>query len=264
VFGKGVVTAVKGKKVLIVNADDFGQSPNINRGVIEAYENGIVTSASLMVRWPAAAEAAHYAAAHPDMSLGLHLDLAEWTYRENQWVARYEVTPAGDVASIREEIGRQLRQFHQLVGQPPTHIDSHQHVHRNQPVTGLLADAGRSLGVPVRDMAPGITYSGAFYGQDARGHPVPEAVDVDALVSIITELPLGVTELGCHPGGGGGHGETMYGAERAQEVRTLCDPTVRTVVEEHGVRLCSFTDRLVVERLAVASTANPPTDQPPD
>ena len=40
---------------LIVNADDFGQSPGMNRGTIAARERGIVTSASLMVRWPAAA-----------------------------------------------------------------------------------------------------------------------------------------------------------------------------------------------------------------
>lgn len=43
---------------LVVNADDFGLSPGVNRGVIEAHEAGIVTSASLMVRWPGAAEAA--------------------------------------------------------------------------------------------------------------------------------------------------------------------------------------------------------------
>ena len=42
---------------LIVNADDFGQSRGVNRGVIEAHERGIVTSASLMVRWPAAESA---------------------------------------------------------------------------------------------------------------------------------------------------------------------------------------------------------------
>ena len=45
----------------IVNADDFGQSPGITRGVIAAHERGIVTSASLMVRWPSANEAAAYA-----------------------------------------------------------------------------------------------------------------------------------------------------------------------------------------------------------
>lgn len=79
---------MNGSKVLIVNADDFGQSPDINRGVIEAHEKGIVTSASLMVRWPAAAEAVDYVAAHPELSLGLHLDLAEWAYQEEQWVTR--------------------------------------------------------------------------------------------------------------------------------------------------------------------------------
>ncbi len=252
---------MNGSKVLIVNADDFGQSPDINRGVIEAHEKGIVTSASLMVRWPAAAEAVDYVAAHPELSLGLHLDLAEWAYQEEQWVARYEVAPADDEASIREEIERQLGGFRELVGRPPTHIDSHQHVHRSQPVTGLLTDAGRSLRVPVRDMAPGITYSGAFYGQDARGHPVAHAVTVDALVTIIRDLPEGITELGCHPGGGG-EGESMYGAERAVEVTTLCDRRVRSALDEHGVRLCSFADPLVVNRLAPPTTANPSSNGP--
>ena len=41
-------------RAVIVNADDFGQSAGINRGIVEAHERGIVTSASLMVRWPAA------------------------------------------------------------------------------------------------------------------------------------------------------------------------------------------------------------------
>jgi len=51
-------------KYLIVNADDFGQSTGINRGIIEAHERGVVTSASLMVRWPAAIDAAQYAREH--------------------------------------------------------------------------------------------------------------------------------------------------------------------------------------------------------
>ena len=45
------------ERILVVNADDFGQSEGVNRGIIEAHTNGIVTSASLMVRWPAAREA---------------------------------------------------------------------------------------------------------------------------------------------------------------------------------------------------------------
>ena len=63
------------KRFLIVNADDFGQSHGINEGIIAAHEKGIVTSASLMVRYPAASEAASYAQKNPRLSVGLHVDL---------------------------------------------------------------------------------------------------------------------------------------------------------------------------------------------
>src|SRR5262245_44565211 len=78
-------------RYLIVNADDFVQSEGINRGIIDAFENGIVTSVSLMARWRAAASAAAYARAHPNLSVGLHVDLGEWVYREGEWQLLYEV-----------------------------------------------------------------------------------------------------------------------------------------------------------------------------
>jgi len=59
------------KRYLIVNADDLGHSSAVNRGVMRAHDHGIVTSASLMVRWPAAVEAAEYARNRPGLSLGL-------------------------------------------------------------------------------------------------------------------------------------------------------------------------------------------------
>ncbi len=253
---------MSGSKILIVNADDFGQSSGVNRGVIEAHERGIVTSATLMVRWPTATQAAEYAKKRPELCLGLHLDLAEWNYREGTWVPRYEVTPADDESSIRHEIRRQLDSFLRLVGRPPTHLDSHQHVHRHEPVTRLLADAGRALGVPVRDMTSGITYSGAFYGQDARGYPFPEGISVKSLVSIIEQLPEGITELGCHPGDGTGT-DTMYGPERAVEVATLCSSKVRSALAECDVHLRSFSDLDLSGRdtLSVATVDRP--DQEP-
>src|SRR5690242_15498799 len=99
------------KRFLIVNADDFGQSPGVNQGIMEAHEHGIVTSASLMVRWPAAAAAAAYGRQRPSLSLGLHLDLCEWAYRNEDWVPVYEVVCLADRAAVAEELSRQIDAF---------------------------------------------------------------------------------------------------------------------------------------------------------
>src|SRR3954452_23338645 len=122
---------------LIVNADDFGLSAGVNRGISEAHERGIVTSASLMVRGPAAEEAAAYARAHPALSVGLHLDLGEWAWHDGGWGSVYEVVRADDAEAVADEAGRQLPAFPRLAGRAPTHLDSHQHVHCNQPVLSV-------------------------------------------------------------------------------------------------------------------------------
>src|SRR5437879_6831057 len=115
---------------LIVNADDFGLSPETNRGIVTAHESGIVTRASLMVRYPAALEAAEYARQHPRLGVGLHLDLGEWAFRGGEWVALYTVVRTHDADAVRAEAERQLTAFRDLVGHDPTHLDSHQHVRR--------------------------------------------------------------------------------------------------------------------------------------
>jgi predicted glycoside hydrolase/deacetylase ChbG (UPF0249 family) len=232
---------VSARRWLIVNADDFGQSVGVNRGVARACEQGIVTSATLMVRWPAAAEAAAYAGAHAGLSVGLHLDLGESEYAAGDWRARYQVVDTDDTGAVDAEVGRQIDAFHQLLGRHPTHLDSHQHVHRHEPVRSALRRAGDRLGVPVRHHEAGIRYRGDFYGQDARGWPVPQAITVAGLVGVLETLPEGVTELGCHPGEPDGL-ESTYGVERATEVETLCDPAVRAAVERLAIGLRSFAD----------------------
>jgi len=227
------------ERYLIVNADDFGQSPGVNQGVIEAHECGIVTSASLMVRWPAATEAAAYGREHLNLSLGLHLDLGEWAYRNETWMPVYEVVPMDDITAVADEVSRQLATFRHLVGRDPTHIDSHQHVHRWGPVRSVLAETARKLGVPLRHCSPEVRYRGEFYGQTGKGEPFPDAISVDRLIKILETLPPGVTELGCHPGVGDDL-DTMYRSERAQEVEVLCDSRVRAAISALGIELCSF------------------------
>jgi predicted glycoside hydrolase/deacetylase ChbG (UPF0249 family) len=225
-------------RVLIMNADDFGRSAAVNEGVVRCHEHGIVTSATLMVRWPDAPEAGDYARRSDTLGVGLHFDLGEWAHRADGWQAMYEVLAEERRETIAAELKRQLELFERLVGRPPTHIDSHQHVHRREPVRGVVVAAASRLGVPVRELTPGIAYNGGFYGQDG-GRPLPEAITVDALVREIERLPAGVTEMGCHPATAVDL-ETTYGEERVREVETLCDPRVGAVVEAEGVSLRSF------------------------
>jgi predicted glycoside hydrolase/deacetylase ChbG (UPF0249 family) len=229
-------------RALIVNADDFGQSPGVNRGIVEAHEHGIVTSTSLMVRWPAAREAAGYARGRPGLSVGLHLDLGEWALRDDEWVARYEVVPTSDACQVAAEVARQINAFRELLGRDPTHVDSHQHVHRDEATRSIVLAAAAELGVHVRHFGR-AQYCGAFYGQDARGDSLADALSPGALVGILRELPPGLSELCCHPGYADDL-DTTYRTERAVEVRTLCSAPVREALDEFGIRLVSFVDAL--------------------
>jgi predicted glycoside hydrolase/deacetylase ChbG (UPF0249 family) len=226
---------------LIVNADDLGLSAGVNRGIARAHEQGIVTSASLMVRAPHAAAAARYAHEHPALSVGLHVDLGEWHYTGEAWIAAYEVVPLDDPDAVEAEVAAQLARFETLLGRPPTHLDSHQHVHREGAARDVVLAHGRRLGVPVRDLAPGIRYEGGFYGQSGRGEPWPQGIAPDVLCALLRALPKGVTELGCHPGLDDESGSS-YARERDVETATLCDPRVRATLREAGIELCSFAD----------------------
>jgi predicted glycoside hydrolase/deacetylase ChbG (UPF0249 family) len=226
---------------LIVNADDLGLSAGVNRGIAQAHEHGIVTSASLMVRAGHAADAADYACAHPQLSVGLHVDLGEWRYTGEVWIAAYEVVPTDDEAAVGAEVAAQVERFCSLMGREPTHLDAHQHVHRAEPARSIVLEFGRRFDVPVRDLTPGVRYEGGFYGQAGHGEPWPQGITVEALCALLRNLPDGTTELGCHPAIDDESGSS-YSAERTVETATLCDPRVRAVIDAEGIELRSFAD----------------------
>jgi predicted glycoside hydrolase/deacetylase ChbG (UPF0249 family) len=226
-------------KYLIVNADDFGQSAGINRGVITAHRDGIVTSASLMVRWPAATEAAVYARKHPSLSVGLHIDLGEQILRAGEWVPLYSVVPVQDESAVRDEISRQLGLFDRLVGHAPTHLDSHQHVHLREPTHGILVEIAQRLGVPLRNCSREVSYCGSFYGQADDGTTLHDVISVDGLIRILETLPPGCTELACHPAAECDL-QTLYSQERLEELKVLCDPRLQTATATMGFELRSF------------------------
>jgi chitin disaccharide deacetylase len=228
------------KKYLIVNADDFGQSPGINRGIIEAHEQGIVTSASLMTRWLAAGEAALYAKQHPKLSVGLHLDLGEWVYRDESWEPLYRVVPPEDKTAVEREIFRQVEVFRFLVGRDPSHINSHQGIHMREPVRSIALQLCESLGIPLRHLCREIHYFGRFYGQTTEGLPLPAHIDVEWLIeTLLLNLPDGLTVLICHPGYPNDLA-TTYQMERVEELKVLCNPKLQSAISRLGIRLCSF------------------------
>ena len=223
---------------LIVNADDFGQSEGVNRGILRAHREGIVTSASLMVRWPAAEHAARNAG---QLDLGLHIDLGEWTCHDGQWRARYERVAMDYPRAVEEEVRFQLDEFRRLTGGEPTHIDSHQHVHLHEPALSVARRLANELAVPLRACTPHVRYCGGFYGQSETGAPCAAAISVAALVGLLRELRPGITELCCHPGEDKKLDST-YCHERFQEVEALCCPEIRQVIEMCGIQLVSFAD----------------------
>ncbi len=233
---------------LVVNGDDFGRSPGITRGIVECYDRGILTSASLMTLWPSSANAAECAHRRPGLGVGLHVDLGEWTCSAGSWHCTYLRVDLEDEQQVAVEVERQLRAFRRLLHRDPTHLDSHQHVHREEPLRSILASLAASLGVPLRQAAVGVRYCGEFFGQTNSGERRPEAVSVDALVGILEGLRPGTTELACHPGYANDLA-TDYRAERELEIRALCDPRVRAAVGQLEIELCSF------QRLAEAATA---------
>ena len=124
---------------VIINADDFVMSAEIDRGILEAHDRGVVTRASLMVDESDAEAAIEEARRRPTLSLGIHVAFD----RRGQWFVDVE-----DLAAVQRALDHQLARFVQLTGTTPTHIDSHHHVHRSFNVARLFLEAGERTACP--------------------------------------------------------------------------------------------------------------------
>ena len=218
-------------KHLIVNADDFGASSGVNRGIVECHRNGVLTSASLMVTGAAVQEAVALSAENPQLSIGLHWDVIGEDERE------FDLT---DERAVRDEFHAQLQRFVELMGRTPTHIDSHRHTHLEDDVRDLFRELAAPLGVPLRDDGQ-VHFIGGFYAQWEWGVTELKHISVEALTGILRdEVGEGWTEVSCHPGYMTPGYRSTYNTERQAEIRTLTDPRIRTVIDELGISLQSY------------------------
>jgi chitin disaccharide deacetylase len=149
---------------LIVNADDFGRSASINRAVIRAHREGILTTTSLMVNETAFEEAVALARENPTLGVGLHLTLlcghsalpADWI--PGLVTARGEFTnkPAGAGfryffqrslhPQLREEVHAQFQRF-RATGLPLDHVNGHLHLHLHPTIFRILMADASQLGI---------------------------------------------------------------------------------------------------------------------
>lgn len=159
---------------LIVNADDFGYSPGVSRGIITAHTQGIVTSTSILITAPHAAESIALArTAAPKLGLGLHLNLTsgqpalppaqiqDLVAADGSFLHKSALgarLPTLNPDQVERELRAQVALFEQLAGRPPDHLDSHHHITYLSPaIFRIMLMIARELGVPIRNPLPGTT-----------------------------------------------------------------------------------------------------------
>jgi predicted glycoside hydrolase/deacetylase ChbG (UPF0249 family) len=226
-----IIKGLSALKYCIINADDFGASQGINRGVIEAHCKGILTSTSLMVNMPASEDAIKLSLAVPNLSIGLHVNFTN------------EIgPPIVDLNSpddCRLELERQVDRFQSLTGQFPTHLDSHHNIHRSDRLLPLFRDFTKHHNLPLRGYSA-VRYFSSFYGKwDGESHP--EQISSEKLIQMLThDISEGVTELSCHPGYVEADFQSPYADEREIELRTLCDPDIKKKLDELKIVLVNY------------------------
>lgn len=249
---------------LIVNADDFGYSPGQNYGVIDAFQRGIVRSASLMAQGIAAGQAAELARANPGLGVGVHLvldfgrpvsppgDVPTLVDDEGKFL-RFDINQPlrHDLAEVEREWRAQIRRVLDL-GLEPTHLDGHHHVHMHPqlwPVTRALA---REFDLPIRAMPRGWEAGAAYAGRAEIRHPQVCLVDFygdGVREEFFTEFFVNypdlrdkTVEVMSHPAYVDDFilANSSYNFPRVRELQVLTSPRVLAWVEQNGVELINY------------------------
>ncbi len=247
-------------KRLIVNADDFGRTPGVSDGILEAHRNGIVTSATVMVLERAAPAGIRQSIERaPRLSLGLHFVLTGGGAPAAAPVSVPALAPGGRLVRRAEElpaelpaeeIHRELRAqiaiFEALTGRPPSHLDSHHHVALHASVEPVFAQVARERRLPVRAASARARDALRQAGLAVPDHFLEsfysEGATTENLRSLLSRLPEGASELMCHPGYADRAllAGSSYAKEREREVEILCDPGLPALLQKHAIELIGF------------------------
>jgi predicted glycoside hydrolase/deacetylase ChbG (UPF0249 family) len=259
---------------LIVNADDFGFTRDVNEGIVEAHRNGILTATTLMANGDAFDHAVQLARETPSLDIGCHLVLV----RGSSVADPSRTLPATVAELARLVLQRKISVYEELLAQVrkivragirPTHLDTHKHTHLLPPVLNALARVAHEFRIPwVRrpfdfgiDTGARLTKSAVALGLRvtqpgfARALKALKTTDYFAgfqltgtlkesnLIGTLERLPEGLTEFMCHPGKCGPElraASTRLKESREVELAALTSPEARSVIERRGIELVNY------------------------
>jgi chitin disaccharide deacetylase len=219
-----------GTKVIIVHADDLGETHSVNAAAIKALHGRTINSASLMVPCPWFPEIADYAKSHPDADFGLHLTLTServyyrWGpvapadkvpslvdqngYFHHDWEENKHINAKEVEVELRAQIERAL-----AMGVRPTHLDSHQYrlIMNGKELFDVMLRVAHEYKLPVfvtRDWFADHPYLQASLdsGDIVLDHTVTIEPEIQAekwaefYLTALKNLKPGVTEFVIHPG----------------------------------------------------------------
>ena len=246
---------------IIFNADDFGFSKGVNHGIIEAFQNGMVRSATMMAVMPGFEHAALLSKQNPELRIGVHLTLAAGrsaggvyktiTDSEGLFLPQNELIKRAahcdiDMQEVEVEYEAQIQKILEA-GVKPDHFDSHHHTHNLQCVVNVFLRLAKKYSACVRiynkalltgdyaDIKTTSAFDDKFYGETTTEEYIKELTgryNGDSLEVMCHPAYLDHTLL-----------ETSsYNLKRIFELKTLTSPDVKAYLLDQGHELCSFSD----------------------
>ncbi|MDQ6760024.1 MAG: ChbG/HpnK family deacetylase [Acidobacteriota bacterium] len=257
-------------KQLIVNADDFGFTRDVNEGIVRAHREGILTATTLMATGAAFDHAVQLARENPSLDVGCHLVLVGSPGFPDTVAQLARDLALGRIA-VAAELEAQVRRILET-GLRPTHLDTHKHTHLLPPVLNAVASIAEKFGIPWvrRPFDFPLSGGGARLGKRVvsrtfglvrphfervliqhhcrmtdhfAGFQITGAYDAGALSRLLYELPEGTTEFMCHPGLCRAElqaARTRLKASREEELQALTSDEVRFAVQNAHVKLVNY------------------------
>jgi predicted glycoside hydrolase/deacetylase ChbG (UPF0249 family) len=241
-------------KRLIINADDFGFTRDVNAGIVHAHREGVLTSTTLMANGAAFDDAVRLARETPTLDIGAHLVLVEGnslldgrplpeTPRELLWVLLRRKLNV--YAELRAQIEKIL-----AAGLHVSHLDSHKHTHLVPSVFRVVVSLADEFGLPYVRLPLGLPYYRSLArGKNVRmtdhflGFRLTGLLTEETFARALQELKDGTTEFMCHPGYLGDElkqADTRLKDSRLRELEALTSPRIRELLSVKGIDLGPF------------------------